>query len=223
MKTTNLQRSAWILPIARNHGTMLRCAELGWKAIRAIGTERVLLIAEMRTMCNDEILEFLEDEQWVLSPVIGDRTLRDEMHKRHSSLRALLVSLSLLPASKTPGSELVVRISRQLQELVRWEEHELFPRIEENLGAEQVRRLERLTGKIQQRRTPLVPLVRRSNSRIEIDFDLNSSTLMDNLQGAGTDSRYTSDASRAAGIRDVTSGIYAFDDDFRGTGGSPSQ
>lgn len=215
MKVSKLQRSPWIRPIARNHGATLCCAQLGWKAVRANGTERISLLAALRVRSNGEVLGYLDDEQWVLSPVIGDTSLRDEMHKRHAELRKLIVELDLQTMSLEPGSESIVRLSRAMESLVRWEERELFPRIEDGLGGDQVRRLSHLTAKIEKRR-PRVALP----TKFDIYFDPNSSTLKENLRDA-QETRRTSRDSSYAGIRDVTMGIYAFDDDFRGLGGLP--
>lgn len=166
METSNL-KAAWTMPIAHNHVVMLRCAQLGWKAVRAAGSKRVVLMTHMCTMCNDEILEILDDEHWLLSPVIRDARPRTEMLFRHITIRELIGGLKHASQSADPGSEIIVRLTHHLNELVCWEQRELLPSLEDGLGADQIPGLTRMAAKISSRS---LRAARRSN-KIRMNFN----------------------------------------------------
>src|SRR5579872_417278 len=96
-------------PFSRDHGVGLVCAEKGRKAVRASMGERLRLTEQMRCLCRDAILPYLEDEQWSLSPMIGDEQLRTAFHQRHNNIRQLSDELARRDLSIDPALGLVSR------------------------------------------------------------------------------------------------------------------
>lgn len=221
MKKPPLRRAAWLRPIARDHGVSLLCAHFAWKAIRAPHTERLIFAAQIRVLCQNSILEYLEDEQWILTPLIGDAGLRQELHRRHNLLRLLIEELNKITLATDPGLGLLASLADGLDGFVRWEQHELFPRIEEGLEKDQVPRLTQMTSKMEKNRQRPTQVRQRQIRRFNMAYRDRISSLQDNFDDEGADSRGTNAASRAAGIISVTANIYAFDEDFRGRRGKP--
>lgn len=153
MKSLLVKRHASLKPLSRDHGVGLVCAQRLHKAVRASESDRLRLAEQMRTLFGDLIGSYLEDEQRVLSSVIPDDDLRIELQCRHNNVRNLLVELNQLESEQDPGLGLLSRIADVLDDYVRWEEHTLFPSIEEQLGQEQLERLAQTTTAIEAVRT----------------------------------------------------------------------
>lgn len=150
MKTsTTLKRHPSLQPLSRDHGIGLVCAQRLHKAVRASETDRLLLSEQIRAVFENLIGSYLEDEQRVLSPVIPDGALREEFQQRHNNVRSLTAELNVLEPSEDPGLGLLSRIADALDEYVRWEEHSLFPTIQESLDDEQLNKLSEATATIE--------------------------------------------------------------------------
>lgn len=149
MKTNSMKRLACMKPLARAHGIVLVCAQYGRQAIRASVADRIKLADRMRTICREEITPNLEDEQWVLSPLIGDADLRKEFHQRHRNIRKLTKLLFKPRTSLDPGLGLMSRVANVIDDYVRWEENILYPRIEDGLEKYNLARLSKLTSKLE--------------------------------------------------------------------------
>jgi len=152
MKNQKMKRLAALIPLSRDHGIGLVCAQYGRKAVRACEDDRLQLAEQMRVVCHEEIILNLEDEQWILSPVIGDDKLRAEFHQRHRNIRELSAELSSVELSEDPGLGLVARIANALDDYVRWAEHTLFPRIEQGSECAQLQHVARLTADMEKQR-----------------------------------------------------------------------
>ena len=83
------------------------------------------------------------------SPVIHDNALREEFQQRHNNVRSLTTALDRLDPAQDPVLGLLSRIADALDEYVRWEEHSLFPAIEQSLDAEQMEQLSEATASIE--------------------------------------------------------------------------
>ncbi|MBX9668364.1 MAG: hypothetical protein K2X93_12130 [Candidatus Obscuribacterales bacterium] len=139
-------------PLARDHGIVLVCAQHGRKAVRASKDDRLRLAVQMRTICHEQIYPNLEDEQWILSPFIGDAQLREEFHQRHRTIRSLTKELFKVDLYSDPGLGLVARVANVLDDYVRWEENTLFPRIGEGIENDGVEHLGKLTSALEKNR-----------------------------------------------------------------------
>src|SRR4029453_12475885 len=149
MKNESMKRLPGVKTLSRDHGIVLVCAQYGRKAVRASKNDRLRLAEQMRAICRDEITPNLEDEQWVLSPLIGDAHLRAEFHLRHKNIRELSDQLYRVELSEDPGLGLVARVANALDDYVRWEEHTLYPRIVDGIDKDKLRQLAELTASME--------------------------------------------------------------------------
>ncbi len=151
MKNKSAKRLPSLNPLSRDHGIVLVCAQHGRKAVRASNENRLKLAEQMRSFCRGEIIPNLEDEQWILSPVIGDAHLREEFHQRHRNIRELTEQLYDVGMSEDPGVGLLSRLANALDDYVRWEENILYPRIGESIfeNKDGSRELSRLTSSME--------------------------------------------------------------------------
>jgi hemerythrin-like domain-containing protein len=141
MKTSLLKRHPSLQPLSRDHGIGLVCAQRLHKAVRASGNDRLRLSEQIRSVFANLISSYLEDEQRVLSSVIPNDALRGEFGQRHNNVRNLMAELAQVDPDQDPGLGLLSRIADALDDYVRWEEHSLFPAIEETLDDEQLKNL----------------------------------------------------------------------------------
>lgn len=222
MQKLPLRRDAWLRPIARDHGVALLCAHFAWKAIRAPKTERLIFAAQIRVLCQNSILEYLEDEQWVLTPLISDARWRHELHRRYSLIRLLIDELNKITLATDPGLGLLASLADVLDGYVRWEQNELFPRIENGLEKEQVLRLTEMTGRLEKNRHRPTQIRQRQIRSFNIAYHSRTSSASDNLDGTEAGSGEFYNSSAPAGIRAIAANISAFSEKFRGKGGKPS-
>jgi iron-sulfur cluster repair protein YtfE (RIC family) len=136
-------------PISRDHGVALVCAHYGRLAVRANDEDRRALGEQINDYCKSEITPNLVDEQWILSPLIGDADLRREFHQRHKAIKDLSAQLSKIDLSKSAELGLLSRVASTLDDYVRWEENTLFPRIAEGIAKEDAQHLSKLTTEME--------------------------------------------------------------------------
>jgi len=163
-----------LIPLSRDHGIALFCAHYGRKAIRASKNDRLELTEMIRAICREQIDSNLEDEQWILSPVIGDATLRAEFHQRHRNIRSLITQLNSVEVFEDPGLGLLARIANALDDYVRWEENILYPRIVEGINRHQSDQLSRLTATMEASRNRPTQRLHSSIARKHSLSDLQS-------------------------------------------------
>jgi hemerythrin-like domain-containing protein len=152
MKTL-IKRHRSLRPLSRDHGMGLVCVQRLHKAVRASENDRLRLSEQIRAVFGNLIGSYLEDEQRILSSVIPNNVLKDEFKQRHNSVRTLTSKLDRLEPAEDPGLGLLSRIADALDEYVRWEEHALFPAIENMLDDEQLEQLSKATGSIEELRS----------------------------------------------------------------------
>jgi len=152
-------------PFSRDHGVGLFCAQQARKAVRASKTDRIALIEQIRSTCHNAILNYLEDEQWVLSPLIADDNIRTTFHERQKNIRELIDELDTLDPAQHRGLGVLSMLADALNDYVRWEEHALFPRIEEGIESEQLQQLTELATTIETNRTRPTQRLHRSVNR----------------------------------------------------------
>lgn len=152
-------------PISRDHGIALVCAHVGRKAVRASDPERLVFTKQMDDFCQTSIRPNLEDEQWILSPLIGDAMLRAEFHQRHRTIRELSLQLRTVETDESPSLGLIARVANALDDYVRWEENTLFPRIAEGIANTDSKRLCKLTSDMEATRQRPTQLMHHSISQ----------------------------------------------------------
>jgi hypothetical protein len=153
MKSLVIKRHPSLVPLSRDNGVGLLCAQRLRKAVRASANDRLQLAEQMRVVFTDLIGTFLNDEHRVLSPVIANNELRDRLEQHHDSVRSLLAELEQLESAQDPGLGLLSRIADVLDNYVRWEENTLFPCIQEQLDGSQLEKLSETTAAIEASRT----------------------------------------------------------------------
>jgi hemerythrin-like domain-containing protein len=149
MKVSSLRRHPSLQPLARDHAIGLVCAQRLQKAARASQNDRMRLSEQFRAVFKALICSYLDDEQTVLSPLIPSTMLRDEFQQRHNNVRNLMSRLDQLDPAQDPGLGYLSRLANVLDDYVRWEEHSLFPAIEQTLDDEQLKQLSELTASIE--------------------------------------------------------------------------
>lgn len=152
MKKHSTKNVPGLNAFSRDHGVALVCAQYGRKAVRASTVDRLKLAQKMRSICREQITPNLEDEQWILSPLIADSSLRAEFHLRHRNIRQLAAQLSEIELSDDPGLGLVARVANALDDYVRWEENTLYPRLTESIDKMESKDLSRLTSSMESKR-----------------------------------------------------------------------
>lgn len=149
MEKPTLKRHPSLQPLSRDHGIGLVCAQRLHKAVRASENDRLRLSEQIRSVFDDLISSYLTDEHKALYPVIFNNSLREEFEQRHNNVRSLTARLRQLDPAMDPGLGLLSRIADALDEYVRWEEHSLFPAIEDSLDDEQLKQLSEVTTTIE--------------------------------------------------------------------------
>jgi hypothetical protein len=153
MQDSNIKRHISLKPLSRDHGIDLLCAQHGRKAVRGSSAERINLAEEIRTVSQDAIVAYLEDEHRILFPVISKARLRDEFQEHHNKVRRLMSELGQADSFVDPGIGLMARVADVLDAYVRWEENFLYPEIENDLDDVQLNKLNELTSSLESGRT----------------------------------------------------------------------
>lgn len=179
MEKSLLKRHLSLQPLSRDHGIGLVCVQRLHKAVRASENDRLRLSEQIRAVFGSLITSYLEDEQRVLSPVISDSSLREEFQQRHNNVRSLTDKLDQLEPAQDPGLGLLSRIADVLDEYVRWEEHSLFPAIEDSLNDEQLQQLSEVTATIEALRT-------RPTQELHVSIALNKESGLAETCGCST-------------------------------------
>lgn len=105
-------------PFLQDRGVGVVCAQ---KARKACGskTDRIELIKQIRSTCHNAILSYLEDEQWVLSPLFGEDNIRTTFHERQNNIRKLTEELDTLDPAQHSGLGALSMLADALDEYVR--------------------------------------------------------------------------------------------------------
>lgn len=164
-----LQRHTSFKPLSRDHGVGLVCVQGLQRAVRSSRSERVRLAQEMKTVCNHIILPYLADEQKILSPLIGDKVLREKFNSHHAEIRRLATALDKCKRDVDPGVGLFARIGDAIDDYVRWEENALFPTLERRLNGAQLESLQRHTDRMEiEHKRPTQILHRSMSSKAKV-------------------------------------------------------
>lgn len=184
MKRSAMKRIRSLKPFSRDHGVGLVCAQQARKAVCASKADQLELVKQIRATCRDSILTFMEDEQWVLSPLIGDDQLRATFHEKQKNIRQLADELETIDESRHRGLGVLSMLADALDDYVRWEEHMLFPRIEESIESEQLQQLSKLTATIEAKRSR--PTQKLHSSVNAMSFDRTARSIAHALIVIGT-------------------------------------
>lgn len=146
-----LHRHEALAPFSRDHYTGLVRAHRLIKAADADGPARRKAVADFVDAWGREIAEHFDDEEHLLADLAQPddrRRLLDE----HRLMRDLAQQAHAARGEADPDADLVRRIGDTLEKHIRWEERELFMRLQEQLDEQQLTRLQQRTQVIEQAR-----------------------------------------------------------------------
>jgi hypothetical protein len=143
------KRAPVLQPLSRDHLIALYHAHRLVQA--ASGNERFNLnecIEGFKNAWHDEIATHFADEERLFPELSISHESLERLYTEHSSLRQKVLSLYFSPTSETALS-----LGELLDAHVRWEEHFLFPEIENSLSEHQLSRLDAATTAIEKSRS----------------------------------------------------------------------
>ena len=146
-----LQRHEALQPFSRDHYTGLVQAHRLVKAADADAIARRKAVAGFTDAWTLEIAEHFDDEEHLLADLMqrDDRTRLLDEHRR---VRDMAEKVQAAGREADPDARLVRTLGETLEKHIRWEERELFMRLQEQLDQDQLARLRQQTEAIEQAR-----------------------------------------------------------------------
>ena len=158
-----LARHEAFAPFSRDHYTGLVQARHLIKAGRADGVARRKAVADYVDAFDHHIAEHFRDEERLLGGILSDVD-RDTLHAQHQRLTRDAEQLRQLRKSIDPDPQTLAEIGQRLEEHIRWEERELFNRVQQQLDEKQIADLQHQTADIEATRPRRLPGKRRPHS-----------------------------------------------------------
>ena len=146
-----IQRHDALAPFSRDHYTGLVTARHLIKAADADAVARRKAVAEFIDGWEHEIAEHFDDEERLLLDLLDDDD-RQRLIDEHQTLRAYAQQARTLRTQTDPDPQTVRKIGQALDDHIRWEERELFQRLQDQLTEAQLQALHHHTGPIEQSR-----------------------------------------------------------------------
>ncbi len=143
-----LQRHPALRPLSRDHYTGLVQAQHLIKAADGDAAARRRAVAELLDAWATDIAEHFADEERLLLPLMNKadtRRLTDE----HQALTRAAAEAREQRRQTEPDADWLRRAGELLRDHIRWEERELFPRIEADADEAALRQLETRTAGIE--------------------------------------------------------------------------
>ncbi len=132
-----IQRHESLAPFSRDHyGGLVQARHL----IKAAGDDEVTrrkVLSEFVDAWDREIAEHVRDEQRLLLDVMSAED-RDRLLREHRQLTNLAARARELRRQTDPDAETLKRIGEALERHIRWEDRELFGRLQDQLDDEQL-------------------------------------------------------------------------------------
>lgn len=150
-KHSPIERHEALAPFSRDHYTGLVQAQHLKKAAESGAVARRKAIAEFVDAWDSEIAEHFADEERLLLELASDAD-RQRLLKEHQQLTDLADQVRGLRRQTDPDAAVVRQIGQALDEHIRWEERELFVRLQDQLSDEQLAELGHQTEPIEQSR-----------------------------------------------------------------------
>jgi len=150
-KHSPIERHEALAPFSRDHYTGLVQAQHLKKAADSDAVARRKAIAEFVDAWDKEIAEHFADEERLLLELAGDADGKRLLNE-HQQLTDMAGRARVLRRQTNPDSEVVRQIGQALDEHIRWEERELFVRLQDQLTDEQLAELGHQTAPIEQSR-----------------------------------------------------------------------
>lgn len=146
-----IERHEALAPFSRDHYIGLVQAQRLKKAADAGDVARRKAVAEFMDAWDAQIDAHFADEERLLANLAekgdGQRLLAE-----HRQLRELVAQARELRHQADPAADMVRQIGEKLEQHIRWEERELFVRLQDQLSQSQLATLEHQTRQIEQAR-----------------------------------------------------------------------
>jgi len=146
-----IERHEALAPLSRDHYSGLVLARHLIKAAAGDAVARRQAVAEFVDSWDREVAEHFADEERLLTALMADAD-RERLLAEHRALRALAERARAARRSVDPDAELVGEIGGTLERHIRWEERELFVRLQERLTPGQLAALGAQTAPIEDTR-----------------------------------------------------------------------
>ncbi len=143
-----LSRHEALAPFSRDHYTGLVQAQHLIKAGQADDVTRRKAVADFVDAFDHKIAPHFRDEERLLGGVLTDAD-RDALFSQHRQLTQDAERMRELRKSIDPDPDTLAEVGQRLNEHIRWEERELFNRIQQELSGSQIEVLQRQTAKLE--------------------------------------------------------------------------
>ena len=146
-----LQRHAALAPLSRDHYTGLVQSQRLMKAADHDDVARRQAVAAFVDASDQEIAQHFADEERLLTGLIGDDD-RQRLLREHRELTEAADLLRQLRKRTDPDAQALRQTGQRLRDHIRWEERELFERLQRDLPEDQLAALARATDEVEQSR-----------------------------------------------------------------------
>lgn len=143
-----LSRHEALAPFSRDHYVGLVQAHHMIKASDADAVARRKAVAEFVDAWDHDIAQHFRDEENFLIELMSPED-RERMLQDHAGISMLTAQARELRRQADPDRTTIRRLGEALERHIRWEERELFNHLQQQLGSEQIDRLQRRTAAIE--------------------------------------------------------------------------
>ena len=136
------------VPFSRDHYTGLVQAQHLIKASQTDEVARRKAVAEFVDAYDREIAEHFDDEERLLLDSMTEEDARTLLAQHHQ-LRRDAERIRAMRRSIDPSPDLLVEVGTRLNDHIRWEERELFNRMQKQLDKQQIMKLQEQTAQLE--------------------------------------------------------------------------
>ncbi|MCC6581724.1 MAG: hemerythrin domain-containing protein [Phycisphaeraceae bacterium] len=146
-----LTRHSALAPFSRDHYVGLVQARRLREASDVDDVARRQAVAAFVDAWDTEIAAHFADEERLLAKLLDDAD-RHRLIEEHGQLRDLAARVRQPRRQTDPPAEILKQLGAKLEQHIRWEERELFGRLQNRMTRQQLVELERLTELVEQSR-----------------------------------------------------------------------
>lgn len=146
-----IERHEALAPFSRDHYVGLLQAQHLKKAADAEDVARRKAVAEFVDAWDTEIAPHFADEERLLTDLANEAD-RERLIEEHQQIRCLVDKARELRRNTDPAADAVRHIGETLERHIRWEERELFVRLQQELTEGQLASLAQQTEPIEKQR-----------------------------------------------------------------------
>jgi hemerythrin len=143
-----LKRHEALAPFSRDHYSGLVQAQHLIKASEADDVTRRKAVADFVDVFDNDIAKHFDDEERLL---VGRMSSADEqfMLNQHRQIRQDVERIRSLRRSVDPDKNTLAEVGKRLNDHIRWEERELFDRLQNELGDQEILALQKQTSQLE--------------------------------------------------------------------------